>query len=48
MTRKNGPGRSYARPAPSPVIRLMGEGDDKGCWSKIVDGIVDAPTNAVA
>jgi phosphoglucosamine mutase len=41
--------RLLVRPSGTePVIRVMGEGDDKGAWSmrRVVDGILDAPTNA--
>jgi phosphoglucosamine mutase len=31
-----------------PVIRVMGEGDDKGLIEEVVDGIVDALNQAAA
>ena len=47
--RLNGHGRLLVRPSGTePVIRVMGEGDDKAMIEEIVDGIVDALTaNAV-
>jgi phosphoglucosamine mutase len=41
--RLNGHGRLVIRPSGTePVIRVMGEGDDKALVEEIVDGIVDA------
>jgi phosphoglucosamine mutase len=41
--RLNGHGRLVVRPSGTePVIRVMGEGDDKALVEEIVDGIVDA------
>jgi phosphoglucosamine mutase len=41
--RLNGHGRLLVRPSGTePVIRVMGEGDDKTMVEEIVDGIVDA------
>ena len=41
--RLNGHGRLVVRPSGTePVIRIMGEGDDKAMIEEIVDGIVDA------
>jgi phosphoglucosamine mutase len=43
--RLNGHGRLVIRPSGTePVIRVMGEGDDKAMIEEIVDGIVDALT----
>ena len=43
--RLNGHGRLLVRPSGTePVIRVMGEGDDKAMIEEIVDGIVDALT----
>ncbi len=43
--RLNGHGRLVIRPSGTePVIRVMGEGDDKGLVEEVVDGIVDALT----
>jgi len=43
--RLNGSGRLVIRPSGTePVIRVMGEGDDKVQVEEIVDGIVDALT----
>ncbi len=43
--RLNGHGRLVVRPSGTePVIRIMGEGDDKAMVEEIVDGIVDALT----
>src|SRR5208282_423288 len=43
--RLNGHGRLVVRPSGTePVIRIMGEGDDKAMIEEIVDGIVDALT----
>ncbi|HXW41263.1 MAG TPA: phosphoglucosamine mutase [Xanthobacteraceae bacterium] len=43
--RLNGHGRLVVRPSGTePVIRIMGEGDDKTMVEEIVDGIVDALT----
>jgi phosphoglucosamine mutase len=47
--RLNGHGRLLVRPSGTePVIRVMGEGDDKGLVEEVVDGIVDALTQAAA
>jgi phosphoglucosamine mutase len=47
--RLNGHGRLIVRPSGTePVIRVMGEGDDKGLVEEVVDGIVDALTVATA
>ncbi len=47
--RLNGHGRLVVRPSGTePVIRVMGEGDDKAMVEEIVDGIVDALTDQVA
>jgi phosphoglucosamine mutase len=47
--RLNGHGRLIVRPSGTePVIRVMGEGDDKVLIEEIVDGIVDALTDAAA
>jgi phosphoglucosamine mutase len=47
--RLNGHGRLLVRPSGTePVIRVMGEGDDKVMIEEIVDGIVDALTDAAA
>jgi phosphoglucosamine mutase len=47
--RLNGQGRLIVRPSGTePVIRVMGEGDDKGLIEEVVDGIVDALTQAAA
>ena len=47
--RLNGHGRLLVRPSGTePVIRVMGEGDDKVLVEEIVDGIVDALTQAAA
>jgi phosphoglucosamine mutase len=43
--RLNGHGRLVVRPSGTePVIRIMGEGDDKAMVEEVVDGIVDALT----
>ncbi len=43
--RLNGHGRLVVRPSGTePVIRVMGEGDDKAMVEEVVDGIVDALT----
>jgi phosphoglucosamine mutase len=43
--RLNGHGRLVVRPSGTePVIRIMGEGDDKAMIEEVVDGIVDALT----
>jgi len=48
-SRLNGHGRLVVRPSGTePVIRVMGEGDDKALVEEIVDGIVDALTNIAA
>jgi phosphoglucosamine mutase len=47
--RLNGHGRLIVRPSGTePVIRVMGEGDDKALVEEIVDGIVDALTDSAA
>ena len=47
--RLNGHGRLIVRPSGTEsVIRVMGEGDDKGLIEEVVDGIVDALTHATA
>jgi phosphoglucosamine mutase len=47
--RLNGHGRLLVRPSGTePVIRVMGEGDDKVLVEEVVDGIVDALTTAAA
>jgi phosphoglucosamine mutase len=47
--RLNGNGRLIVRPSGTePVIRVMGEGDDRALVEEVVDGIVDALTQAVA
>ncbi len=47
--RLNGHGRLVVRPSGTePVIRVMGEGDDKALVEEIVDGIVDALTDIAA
>jgi phosphoglucosamine mutase len=47
--RLTGQGRLLVRPSGTePVIRVMGEGDDKVLVEEVVDGIVDALTNAAA
>ena len=47
--RLNGHGRLIVRPSGTePVIRVMGEGDDKVLVEEVVDGIVDALTHAAA
>src|SRR5580700_3423235 len=47
--RLNGHGRLVVRPSGTePVIRVMGEGDDKAMVEEIVDGIVDALTDHAA
>jgi phosphoglucosamine mutase len=47
--RLNGQGRLIIRPSGTePVIRVMGEGDDKMLIEEVVDGIVDALTQAAA
>ena len=44
--RLNGHGRLVIRPSGTePVIRVMGEGDDKALVEEVVDGIVDALTD---
>jgi phosphoglucosamine mutase len=49
QARLNGHGRLLVRPSGTePVIRVMGEGDDKVLVEEIVDGIVDALTKAAA
>jgi phosphoglucosamine mutase len=47
--RLNGHGRLLVRPSGTePVIRVMGEGDDKVLVEEVVDDIVDALTQAAA
>ena len=47
--RLNGNGRLVIRPSGTePVIRVMGEGDDQVLVEEIVDGIVDALSQAAA
>jgi phosphoglucosamine mutase len=47
--RLNGHGRLIIRPSGTePVIRVMAEGDDKGMVEAVVDGIVEALTQAAA
>src|SRR5215470_17383070 len=47
--RLNGHGRLLVRPSGTePVIRVMGEGDDKVLVEEVVDGVVDALTQAAA
>jgi phosphoglucosamine mutase len=47
--RLNGQGRLIIRPSGTePVIRVMGEGDNKGLIEEVVDDIVDALTQAAA
>jgi phosphoglucosamine mutase len=47
--RLNSHGRLVIRPSGTePVIRVMGEGEDKVLVEEVVDGIVDALTNAAA
>ena len=47
--RLNGHGRLIVRPSGTePVIRVMGEGDDKGLVEEVVDGVVEALTQAAA
>jgi phosphoglucosamine mutase len=47
--RLNGHGRLIIRPSGTePVIRVMAEGDDEGMVEEVVDGIVDALTQAAA
>lgn len=47
--RLNGQGRLVVRPSGTePVIRVMGEGDDKTLVEKVVDDIVDALTDVAA
>jgi len=49
QARLNVHGRLIIRPSGTePVIRVMGEGEDKMLVEEIVDGIVDALTNAAA
>ena len=48
-SRLNGQGRLIIRPSGTePVIRVMGEGDDKDLIEEVVDGIVDALNQAAA
>jgi phosphoglucosamine mutase len=48
-TRLNGHGRLVIRPSGTePVIRVMGEGDDKLLVEELVDGIVEALAQAAA
>ena len=45
----NGQGRLVIRPSGTePVIRVMGEGDDKALVENVVDGIVEALTDVAA
>jgi phosphoglucosamine mutase len=47
--RLNGQGRLVVRPSGTePVIRVMGEGDDKSLIEEVVDGIVDALNRTAA
>jgi phosphoglucosamine mutase len=47
--RLDGHGRLIVRPSGTePVIRVMGEGDDKGLIEEVVDEIVQALTKAAA
>jgi phosphoglucosamine mutase len=47
--RLDGHGRLIVRPSGTePVIRVMGEGDDKVLVEEVVDGIVNALTKAAA
>src|SRR5712691_5323420 len=47
--RLNGQGRLLVRPSGTePVIRVMGEGDDRALVEEVVDGIVDALTHVTA
>jgi phosphoglucosamine mutase len=47
--RLNGHGRLVIRPSGTePVIRVMGEGDDKALVENVVDGIVEALTDVAA
>jgi phosphoglucosamine mutase len=47
--RLNGHGRLLVRPSGTePVIRVMGEGDDRVLVEEVVDGIIDALTQAAA
>jgi len=47
--RLDGHGRLIVRPSGTElVIRVMGEGDDKGLVEDVVDGIVEALTQAAA
>jgi phosphoglucosamine mutase len=49
QARLNGQGRLVVRPSGTePVIRVMVEGDDKGLVEEVVDGIVEALTQAAA
>jgi phosphoglucosamine mutase len=49
QARLNVHGRLIIRPSGTePVIRVMGEGEDKILVEEIVDGIVDVLTNAAA
>jgi phosphoglucosamine mutase len=49
QARLNGHGRLVIRPSGTePVIRVMGEGDDKVLIEEVVDGIVEALTAAAA
>jgi phosphoglucosamine mutase len=48
-SRLNGHGRLVVRPSGTePVIRVMGEGDDRALVEEIVDGIVDVLTEHAA
>jgi len=47
--RLDGQGRLVVRPSGTePVIRVMGEGDDKMLIEEIVDGVVDALADVAA
>ena len=47
--RLNGHGRLIVRPSGTePVIRVIGEGDDRMLVEEVVDGIVDALTDHAA
>jgi phosphoglucosamine mutase len=47
--RLNGTGRLIVRPSGTePVIRVTGEGDDPSLVEEVVDGIVEALTEAAA
>src|SRR5262249_60331778 len=49
QARLDGHGRLIVRSSGTePVIRVMGEGDDKGLVEEVVDGVVEALTEAAA